>query len=258
MKTIITFAVVAILTTATIPAIAQKSNDNIGSIDMHLQVKSMHLWRGYAVTEAAMSALDVAWVNPAKTLKVGVWGGAGFNGVYREFDYYISYNTGGFSISLWDIYNFSTNLPSSKLFDYNSKTTQHFIDLTVGYNFGETFPLNLSASTIIFGRDRDILPEDQQAIYPIRRGENRFSTYVKADYPVLNTNGYAVKLYVAGAFALNGQKNNFYGSKSNIVDTGFIVAKDVSIGNYTIPISATAMWNPELNIGNIQLAVNLF
>lgn len=253
-QTILALAIVA----AAAPTFAQSETPQTGSIETHLQIKNMHLWRGYAVTEAAMSALDVAWVNPSKTFKVGVWGGAGWNGIYREFDYYFSYNKGGFNLALWDIYNFSTNLPSSKLFDYNSKTTQHFIDLTLGYNFGKSFPLTLSASTIIFGRDRDILPEDMLSPSPIRRGDNRYSTYIKASYPVVKTNGYSVDLYTAGAFALNGQTANFYGSKTNIVEAGFVVAKELTIGEYKIPVSATAMWNPELNIGNLQLAVNLF
>lgn len=228
----------------------------------HLQVKNMHLWRGYAVTEAPMTALDVSYTCPNTSLKFGVWGGAGFNGDYREFDYYIAYNKGGFKFEVWDIYNFSTSMPSTKLFDYDQKTTRHFIDATIGYQFGTEFPLYLSASTIIYGKDRDVLPTDALTTIPgtdpLRRGDNRYSTYVHVEYPIYSKDGYDVKLYMGGAFALNGQKQNFYASKSNIVATGFVVSKNVTIGSYSLPISATALWNPELNSGNIQLAVNLF
>lgn len=233
-----------------------------GSLDMHLQVKNMHLWRGYAVTEAPMTALDVAYVCPSKALKIGVWGGAGFNGDYREFDYYVAYNKGGFKFEVWDIYNFSTSMPSAKLFDYDQKTTRHFVDVTIGYQFGKQLPLYLSASTIVYGKDRDVLAPDAAATLPgtdpLRRGDNRYSTYIHAEYPVYSKGGYDMKLYLGGAVALNGQAQNFYAAKTNIVATGFVVSKSLTIGSYTIPVSATALWNPELNSGNIQLAVNLF
>ncbi|WP_131839621.1 hypothetical protein [Acetobacteroides hydrogenigenes] len=227
-----------------------------GSLDMHLQVKNMHLWRGYAVTEAPMTGLNVAYINPSKTFKVGVWGGAGFNGDYREFDYYVAYNKGGFKFEVWDIFNFSPGMPT-KLFDYDQKTTSHFIDVTLGYQFGKSFPLYLSASTIVYGRDLESIPSSLPGVGP-RLGDNRYSTYVHAEYPVCNYNGYDLKLYLGGAFALAGQTQNFYASKSNIVATGFVVSKSLTIGSYTIPVSATALWNPELNSGNIQLAVDLF
>ena len=227
-----------------------------GSLDMHLQVKNMHLWRGYAVTEAPMTALDVAYVCPSKNFKIGVWGGAGFNGDYREFDYYLAYNKGGFKLEVWDIFNFSPGMPT-KLFDYDQKTTSHFVDVTLGYQFGKAFPLYLSASTIVYGRDLESIPSSLPGVGP-RLGDNRYSTYVHAEYPVYSYNGYDMKLYLGGAFALAGQAQNFYGSKSNIVATGFVVSKNLTLGSYTIPVSATALWNPELNSGNIQLAVNLF
>lgn len=223
-----------------------------GSLDMHLQVKNMHLWRGYSVTSAPMTALDLAYITPSKNFKVGVWGGAGFNGDYREFDYYIAYNKGGFKMEVWDIFNFSSGLPS-KLFDYDQKTTSHFIDVTLGYQFGPSCPLYLSASTIIYGRDLETISSN-----PLTLGDNRYSTYIHAEYPVYSKDGYLLKLYLGGALALAGQEQNFYASKTNIVASGFIVSKNFSIGSYTIPISATALWNPELNSGNIQLAINLF
>ncbi|WP_320052269.1 hypothetical protein [uncultured Acetobacteroides sp.] len=40
--------------------------------------------------------------------------------------------------------------------------------------------------------------------------------------------------------------------------TGVVTSKSMTIGDHTIPVSATALWNPEFNSGNIQLAVNLF
>jgi hypothetical protein len=223
-----------------------------GALDMHLQVKNMHLWRGYAVTESPMTALDVAYVCPSKNFKIGVWGGAGFNGDYREFDYYLAYNKGGFKFEVWDIFNFSPGMPT-KLFDYDQKTTSHFIDVTLGYQFGKSFPLYLSASTIVYGRDLEPI-----ASIPPRYGDNRYSTYIHAEYPVYSGNGYDLKLYLGGAVALAGQTQNFYASKTNIVATGFVVSKNVTLGSYTLPVSATALWNPELNSGNIQLALNLF
>jgi hypothetical protein len=34
-----------------------------------------------------------------------VWGGAGFDGDYREINYYVQYQKNNLSIALWDLFN---------------------------------------------------------------------------------------------------------------------------------------------------------
>jgi hypothetical protein len=227
-----------------------------GQVVLRVQVKSSHLWRGFRVTDAPMVGTNAAYVFPGGHWETGFWGGGGFTGEYREFDYYISFAKNGFRVALWDIYNFSDYMPTDRrLFDYDGATTLHFIDLSVGYQFGKAFPLDVSVATILYGRDRNIIEIQNGA--PRREDRDRFSTYVQLTYPVYDREA-KINLYVAGAFALNGDQAHFYGSKPNIVNMGVEVSKTFDVNGYQVPASATAMWNPEANFGAVQLALTLF
>ncbi len=58
-------------------------------------------------------------------------GGTDFTGDYKEFDYYVSYSVAGFTFAVWDIFNYSPELPFSKdIFNYNKYSTSHFLDFT--------------------------------------------------------------------------------------------------------------------------------
>lgn len=228
-----------------------------GRIDFELQLKNNHLWRGFNVTDAPMVGTQVGYVFPGGKWEAGVWAGGGFTGDYREFDYYISYQHKGFRMALWDIYNFSTYMPSDRrIFDYDPATTLHFIDFSVGYNFGEKFPLDVSIATILYGRDRSVI-EIREGV-PRRADRDRFTTYVELGYPILRSKPVTLDFSIAGAFALSGSRDHFYGDKPNIVNINLKATRELEVGPYLIPASATAMWNPERNFGALQVAFTLF
>lgn len=112
----------------------------------NLKAKNMHLWKGLRVTDAPVLDVDLNYSSRDGKFKAGLWGGAGVTGYYTEFDYYASYSTNGFSLSVWDINNYS-DFPDAGIFDYDRSTTSHFIDVTLGYAF-KPIPLKLSWSTI--------------------------------------------------------------------------------------------------------------
>lgn len=243
-----------------------------GRIAFEAQLKTNHLWRGFNVTDAPMLGTKVAYVFPGEKWQAGIWAGGGFTGDYREFDYFISFQHGNWRVALWDIFNFSTYMPADRrIFDYDPATTLHFIDLSVGYTFGPRFPLDISVATILYGRDRSVIEIRDDV--PRRADRDRFSTYVQLTYPIYQGQT-TVKLYVAGAFAFAGtpggyetmgaylrgfgRREHFYGEKANIVNAGVEVSRNLNLRGYTLPTSATAMWNPEANFGSVQVAFNLF
>lgn len=221
-------------------------------VDFSLQLKNMHLWRGLQVTNTALAAVDLNLKDKSKSFTVGVWGGAGFTGDYKEFDYYVSYEKSGFKIALWDIYNFSKGATynNEEIFNYSARETGHFIDLSVSYRFQGGFPLNVSWATVIFGRDRGASNE-----------KNLYSTYVSMDYPILRHDVVNLDLGIAGAFALSpedGTDAHFYSKDAGIVSVNLTASKDIKIGSYTLPVSVMGMWNPANNEGNLQIALNIF
>lgn len=225
--------------------------------DFTLQLKNNHLWRGLEVSPEVTLATDMHIKDKSNTFKFGLWGGAGITGEFKEFDYYFSVSKAGFTLAVWDIYNFSPGVGhnNSKVFNYVADETGHFIDVSLAYRIPKVFPLGVSWSTVVFGRDRGELND-----------KNRYSSYVAMDYPIVRHSKVNVDLGIAGAFALSKNKdadgnkvdNHFYGKSAGIVNINVVFSKTLKLGSYKLPVSAMAMWNPENNYANIQLAFNLF
>lgn len=125
---------------------------------LHLSgsLQNMHLWRGLQVADGGVLSADMGLGLIDDKLRIGLWGGTDFTGDYKEFDYYISYSVSGFSVAVWDIFNYSPELPFSKdIFNYNKYSTGHFLDLGLSYDFDHAFevPLRLKWTTVFAGRD---------------------------------------------------------------------------------------------------------
>jgi len=163
---------------------------------------------------------------------------------YNPFD--INLQVRNFSV--WDINNF-TNYPNANLFNYNPASTSHFIDVTAGYQFGNSFPLSINWSTIVQGRDTYTKSNGQLA--------NAYSNYVVLDYRIWKDGTSDLHIFAGGGFAF-GRDENFYGSKPNIVNTGLTLNKDLKIFSYHLPLAATAMVSPEHKYGALQLVFNVF
>ncbi|WP_167596096.1 hypothetical protein [Leeuwenhoekiella sp. ZYFB001] len=214
----------------------------------NLKAKNMHLWKGLRVTDAPVLDVDLNYTSRDGKFKAGLWGGAGVTGYYTEFDYYVSYSTNGFSLSVWDINNYS-DFPDAGIFDYDRSTTSHFIDVTLGYEF-KPIPLKLSWSTIVQGRDTYVASDGEL--------KNAFSNYVEVSYGLIQKKDWSISAFVGGAFSFENEAH-FYGDKPNLTNIGLIYAREVPVlKKFTIPMAATAMWNPEQEYGAIEVAITLF
>jgi len=235
------------------------SQDEYKPISLGLKVESMHLWRGFRVTDATNSVTTLTYKSKNGKLAAGFYGAYSFNGFYTEFDNYISYSTHGFTASVWDINNF-TNYQTdyydtnSDFFDY-SRRSSRFVEATLAYQFqSPNFPLSISWTTILLGRD----------YFVDRNGndEGRFSTYIQASAPIYKDSSDGVlSVGIGGAFALNnlsGIESHFYGSKPNLVNVYLTYSKSISLLNYEIPLSAKAMYNPERQISGLEISVVLY
>ena len=184
-------------------------------------------------------------------MTLGLWGGTNTQGSYKEFNHYVTVRGAGFEFSAMDTYNFSPGATynNRQYFNYNAHETGRFLNCTLNYRFQQPrFPLLLSWSTIMFGRDRSA-----------DNTEQKYSTFVYAEYPVYNKEGWRVDAGVGGAFALNkaGEKQNFYGETSGVVHTQLKVSHDLKIGSYTIPVHAMGMWNPQTEKAYFQIGAQI-
>lgn len=214
-------------------------------------VQNMHLWRGIEVADGMVFTTDVSITDPKGYFRLGLWGGTNTQGSYKEFNYYASFRYKGFSLSLWDTYNFSPGAlyNNKQFFNYKAHDTGRFLDAIVSYRFGAEFPLLLSWSTVIFGRDRN---RDNTA--------NKYSTFCYAEYPIYRKDKWQVDIGIGGAFALNksGDSSHFYGNTSGIVHTTLKMTRNLNIGKWTIPVFVCALWNPQCNRAFLQLGAQLF
>ena len=220
-----------------------------------------HLWRGLEVSKGLNFTNELSFGDKNDHFRIGFWGGVGVTGDYREFDYFASYNIKGFSIALWDIFNFS---PSSyddprsyKIFNYDCHSTGHFLDLSIGYYFGEKVPLQLSWATIIAGRDRGINNKGEEV--------QRYSNYVSASYKVFENDKFVITPSIGATFAFRNTLNDkgenkatFYGNKACVNDIRLNATYKLKIRSYMIPVSAIVMWNPEANRGYFGASATLF
>lgn len=235
------------------------SKDDHEPIKLGLKIESMHLWRGFRVTDATNSVTTLAYKSKDGKLAAGFYGGYSFNGFYTEFDTYTSYSNKGFTLSVWDINNFTdydtdyydTN---SDFFDYGRRSSR-FVEATLAYEFqNSTFPLSISWTTILIGRD----------YFVNRKGddEGRFSTYIQVSAPIYeDSNDGVLSAGIGGAFALNnspGMDSHFYGSKPNLVNLYLAYSKSISLLQHEIPVSAKAMYNPERQTSGLEISVALF
>lgn len=252
------------LATFTANAVAQeKLKETKIPVDMSIEVKNAHIWRGLDVTHNSLIDADLRIIDKSKTFAFGVWGATTFTNDFREFDYYVGFYKGRFSLEVWDVYNFSEKnseaYNTDKAFDYGAHTTGHFVDVRLAYTISESFPLRLGWNTIVFGRDR-VKPS------PLTSASSaRYSTYVEAEYPVMKGQFVDVSLGIAGAFALvdakvNGKKvkGHFYGDSNGIVSTTLKVSKAIKFSDsYTLPVTAIATWNPEASKTYLELSAKV-
>lgn len=177
---------------------------------------SSYIWRGLYVGPASIQpGISLS----AGDFTVGVWGSSSFNGTWREFDLYAKYSIGNFSLLLTD-YFLPHDLPDGEkisYFDYS----EHVVEATLGYTFGESFPLSLVWNTNFIG-DED------------------YSTYFEASYSIPTS--FANIDLIIGATP----KAGFYSDGLAIVVTSIKASKEIVINdNFSLPVYTQAILNPD-------------
>ncbi|KXI28090.1 hypothetical protein [Paraglaciecola hydrolytica] len=245
----ITMSALLVMACTTMHVNAEQS----GNVDLSFQIKTNHLWHGFIVTPSIMTAGELTYITASGNTKFGLWAGASFDGEYQEFTYFASHQ---FSEQLFvEIVNHGnhSSIDDVDIFNYSSDPTKtgNFTDIGLGYTFAGDMPLSLYYSVIVQGVDKF---EDE---YTGRR-ERAYTNYIEANLPVWQgKDGETVTVFVGGAFSPTGDKN-FYDDSANIVNLGFSYTKNLQILDYNLPVSATAMWNPALQNGALQVAFSFF
>jgi hypothetical protein len=127
---------------------------------------SSYVWRGvYQTGPSVQPSIALSYAG----LSLTAWGSTDFSSMSdpnkgKEFDLTVGYGIGGFSIGVTDYWWAGEGKR------YGNYSNSHFFEGTVGYNFGESFPLGITWSTMFAGGDKKA------------NGDRQFSTYVEAVY----------------------------------------------------------------------------
>lgn len=178
-------------------------------------IVSSYIWRGqYCGPAAVQPGISLS----AGNFSIGAWGSTSFESSWREFDLYAGYSIGNFSVLVTD-YFFPRNLPDgegSGYFDYS----EHVFEATLGYSFGESFPLSLAWNTNFAGDDD-------------------YSSYFEASYslPVGSVN---VDL-ILGATPWEGA----YSDGFALINASIKASKEITItDSFSLPVFTQAILNP--------------
>lgn len=137
---------------------------------------SSYVWRGmYQTGPSVQPSLGMSYAG----LSLTAWGSTDFSTSSdeykaKEFDLTLGYGIGGFSIAVTDYWW------SGEGARYGRYATDHYFEGTIGYNFGEKFPLSLTWSTMFAGGDKK------------ENGDQFFSSYFEAAYDI---NVWGVRLH---------------------------------------------------------------
>ncbi|MGQ1891062.1 hypothetical protein ACT29H_11545 [Thermophagus sp. OGC60D27] len=230
---------------------AQDKTSLSENFELNFEVKNMHLWHGGVVTPGAMFASAMEYNSTDRKFTVGLWGGAGFSGDYKEFSYYTTYRLmPSFSVSLISHNNYS-NSEEVDIFSYDKYTSPNFVDIVLEYTLSEQTPLTFYWSTILFGNGGDYEINNDGSV------SNSYSNYVELKYQLFPGEKTRLTLFAGGAFSLITQKT-FYSDKANLTSFGLTLNRMVQIASANFPVSATALWNAETKVGVLQLGIALF
>ena len=144
-------------------------------VHMNTTLQNMILWRGIEVADGLILSSDLSVSDPSGRFTAGFLGGANTKGSYKELSQYIIYTHGRFQIKAIDTYNFSPGATynNKEFFNYKPDETGRFVDLMVNYTGDRKFPLELSFSTLVYGRDRDL-----------DNSKNIYSSFVYVGYTI--------------------------------------------------------------------------
>lgn len=208
--------------TASIAAHAQEAP----SATIATDVVSQYVWRGLNVGSVSLQpSLELQ----AYGLQLSAWGNIGLSEPQdtKELDLTLTYTLGGLTVGITD-YWFNEGLdPDNRYFKYDSHSTNHLFEATIGYDFGLA---SLAWYTNFAGNDTRT-----------EKGHRAYSSYVEASVPftfatidwtaTLGAVPFATEFYDTRGFA--------------VTDLTLRAAKDLRITDrFAIPLFAQLTANP--------------
>lgn len=202
---------------------------NIIDTDIHVDFRSMHIWRGIATSYSP--TIEPTFEINRKNYTTGIWLAQSFDGNYSELDLYLNYNYRDFSFTVYDYYCPPTIQASSEIANYRKNTTKHTLELNFSFNGNKQLPINILLATMVYGDDINS-----------ETNKNNYSTYLQFGYStVIDEN--TIELFLG----LNTFES-YYGENFGIVNAGLTASRNLNVHkSLIVPIQASLITNPLAN-----------
>ena len=233
--------------------IEAESDSGHAAINFGADLLSRFIWRGidFGNSPAIQPNLSFSF----KGLNIGAWGSYAFSGykiqlndttvedagTYAETDLYISYTYKWFTLMVFDYFTVNGLNPNegNRYFDYNQATTGHTVEGCLSFDGPENFPVQLMASVLLYGADKD---RDSEGVYG-KGTKNNFSTYVELAYKIeLKRLGVDLRPFIGGIpFG-----SSWYGPYAGVTNLGLTATKEIPItAQYALPVQVSLITNPQ-------------
>lgn len=206
----------------------ESQSENDIQLSMNADLVSRYVWRGllYSSNVNIQPSIGLSCNN----FFMGAWGSYGLSDKYAEVDFYAGYGLGNLTLTVNDYYTENeTDMDQYDHFNFNNETTNHALEGSLAYYFGDNCPLTLTGAMFLYGNDRDA------------EGENFYSTYIEAHYDWQTAGEYQWSAFVGGTPA-----EGLYADNAAIVNVGFSLTNELIINDkLTLPVEGSLISNPE-------------
>lgn len=228
MKKYIVFIVSFYLCSLT--TIAQENKENL-KVDLSVDMVSSYVWRGL-LYDNSFNFQPCVTVGFGKGFSLSSWASQSLSSEFSEVDFTIAYNFKNFNLSISDYFvKTDSEQVSHSWLNYSDDRTNHALELSGSYSFGDRFPLSIVASSFIYGNDRDEMDD------------NNYSSYLELNY------SFDYKDFDISYFIGTGLNEGLYSEDGiQIVNVGVSLSKSITLNEkFNLPISGSISLNPYKN-----------
>lgn len=203
----------------------RKSNFHVG-----VDIQTKYVWRGMEMMPSDSAPVLFPQINyKNKGFYAYLMGATAINGMYSEVDMGVSYTYKWLTIGISDYYYPTLHSPRDRYFHFNGSETGHWLEgiITIA---PEKIPVHLTISTFFYGADKDA--DSKQA----------YSTYAELGGYYGFLNDHQLSLTVGACF--NRSCYNGYAGKFGVCNIDFRYTYNLSVKDYTWPLSVAYIVNP--------------
>lgn len=192
-----------------------------------IEISTKHVWRGLEFGDSPVLFPSLTYTRGG--ISAYAMGGYATNASHQEVDFGASYSFKNWTIGFNDYYYPTKAGEPDTYFNYSPKSSNHWVELYTTYT-GTKLPIWMTLTTFIYGADK--LDNSKQA----------YSTYCELGY-IHSLTPQSSLTFIAG-FSPN--KSFYSGYEHSFAWSTLTLrySQDIKIGSYTLPVSASYLFNP--------------